>query len=516
MNVVWSTLHLRFYDRGINQLKKGNLQKAEELFLWALEVNPGFSPALLQLAEIDFSRGQLLEAICKADDILFNMPADPKTRDYTYGLLNEIYNSYIQRGNSDVQKKNYAKALDQFESASRLCNKYREVLCDEQLSNGISLAKTGIYNDLLDEARDFIVLNDLDRAENSVLEALHYQEQNRNEVRDLVQGTSLLKSIRQNKYDAQIQRGIRFTDQRMYDVALTAFDAADSLLSFYQLNEAKNIGTTILSAARPRVIELLYEGEAFVKNNNLADARACYRSSLDIQQKYNLSGEKDILKHSESLRKSIFTQQCLNVQNEIDNDYNTGQRQEADGNYLEANAAYQHALNVHMANRDCGCQVDSIESSAMSIRPAVTYLELMKASKESEQSGNFQLAIENYEKASAYFATNHIGTFGLDHQPDLFRYIREKGTNGLVNYSGDYYRERGDLDKSLSMYKLLLDRHYDRKLIDGSLYKLGLKLGQRDKIHNPGSSWKELVVQYVGGDKNLKKLRAGYKAGFKG
>ncbi len=515
MNLVWSTLHIKFYDRGIYQFKKGNLPRAEELFLWALEVNPGFSPALLQLAEIDFNRGRILEAICKADDILFNMPTDPQTREYTFGLLNEIYDTYIRRGHAEVQKKNYAAAIEQYESAARLCKKYQEVRCDAQLNEGLSSARTGIYNDMLDEARDFIILNDMERAENSVLEALNYQERYRNEVHDIIQGTSLLKSIRQKKYDQQIQRGIRFTDQRMYDAALAAFDAADSLLNYYQLTEVKNIGSTILSAARPRAIELLYEGEAFVKNNNLTDARYCYRKSLDLQQKYNLTGEKDLLKHSESLRKGIFTQQCLNVQNEIDNDYNQGQRLEADGNYLEANNAYQHALSVHAANRDCGCQVDSIESSVIAIRPAVTYLELMRSSKESESSGNFQLAIENYEKASGYFAANHIGTYGIDHQPDLYRYIREKGSNGLVNYSGDYYRERGDLDKSLSMYKLLLDRHYDRKLIDGSLYKLGLKLGQRDKPHNPGSSWKELVVQYVGGDKNLKKLRSGYKAGFR-
>lgn len=515
MNLVWSTLHIKFYDRGIYQFKKGNLSRAEELFLWALEVNPGFSPALLQLAEIDFNRGRILEAICKADDILFNMPTDPQTRESTFGLLNEIYTTYLQRGHAEVQKKNYASAIEQYESAARICKKYQEVRCDAQLNEGLSNARTGIYNDMLDEARDFIILNDMERAENSVLEALNYQEKYRTEVRDIIQGTSLLKSVRQKKYDQQIQRGIRFTDQRMYDAALAAFDAADSLLNTYQLTEVKNIGSTILSAARPRAIELLYEGEAFVKNNNLPDARYCYRKSLDLQQKYNLTGEKDLLKHSESLRKSIFTQQCLNVQNEIDNDYNQGQRLEADGNYLEANIAYQHAISVHNANRDCGCQVDSIESSVLAIRPAVTYLELMKSSKESENSGNYQLAIENYEKASGYFAANHIGTYGIDHQPDLYRYIREKGSNGLVNYSGDYYRERGDLDKSLSMYKLLLDRHYDRKLIDGSLYKLGLKLGQRDKPHNPGSSWKELVEQYVGGDKNLKKLRSGYKAGFR-
>ncbi|MFN8153260.1 MAG: hypothetical protein U0Y08_03095 [Bacteroidia bacterium] len=515
MEIVWSTLHLKFFERGLNQIKKGNYLRAEELFLWSLEVNPGFSPALLQLAILDYTNGHLLESMCKADDILFNMPADPQTRSTTIQLVRDIYGSYIQAGNDEIRKKNYAKALDQFESATRICKKYHEVKCDDNLYNGISAAKTGIYTEILDEARDFIVLNDLDRAENSAIHALNYQQENRNDVHDAMQGNTLLKSIRQKKYDAQIQKGIRYTDQRMYEHALQAFDDADSLQATYELSESKNIGNTILMAARPRAIELLYEGEAFVKNNQLTAARSAYRSSMDIQQKYGITSEKDILKHSEALRKAIFTQQCQNAQNEIDNDYNTGQRLEVESDFLGASAAYKHALSVKSANADCDCQTDSIESSLNAIRPAATYLELMNASKESEQRGNYQMAIDYYDNASKYFAEKHIGTYGLDHQPDLYLYIREKGSNGLINYSGDYYRERGELDKSLALYKLLLDRHYDRKLIDGSLYKLGLKLGQRDKPLNPSASWKDLVEQYVGGDKSLKKLRAGYKAGFR-
>jgi hypothetical protein len=52
--------------------------------------------------------------------------------------------------------------------------------------------------------------------------------------------------------------------------------------------------------------------------------------------------------------------------------------------------------------------------------------------------------------------------------------------------------------------------------MEGSLYRLGLNLGQRDKQLNPGSSWKDLVSIYTEGDKKLKRLRAGYKKGFKG
>ncbi len=516
MSIVLSTLHINFYDRGINQLKKGNLTRASELFFWALEVNPGFAPALLQLAEIDYRKGNLHEATCKADDILINMPADPQTRENTFSLLNDIHLRYIAMGNQDVSMKRFARALDHFETARQLCVKYQYIPCSDLLQTGISAAKTGIFNEMLDEARDFVTINDLGRAENSAKDAIQYQENNRNDVKNTLIGHELLKSIRQKKYDQLIQKGFRYTDQRNYIAALEAFEDAEQLLNEFHLAEAKNIQQNILQAARPRAIELLYEGESNVKINRLNEARENYRRSLEVQQRYGISLEPDLKKHTESLRKNIFTQQCLNAQNDIDNFYNQGQQLQSEGDYLEGNKAYEDALKIKQNNPECGCTTDSIESEMQKIRPAVTYLELMKACREADQSGRYQSAIDNFMNASKYYMEARVGTYGLEHQPDLFIFIQEKGSNGLINYSGDYYREKGELEHSLKMYKLLLERHYDHRLMEGSLYRLGLNLGQRDKQLNPGSSWKDLVSIYTEGDKKLKRLRAGYKKGFKG
>lgn len=515
MTVLWNTLHLTFYDRGITQMKRGNLPRAVELFYWALEVNPGFSPALLRLAEIDYERGDLHEATCKADDILLNFPADPVTRQQTFSLLDDIHLRYVALGNKDVSAKNFARALDHFETARQLCLKYRQINCSERLTIGIAAAKSGIFNDLLDEARDFIVLNDLDRAESSTKAAISYQENNPKEVRDGITGPALLQTIRQKKYDQLIQKAMRYTDQRNYTAALTLFEQADQMYTSYQLSEAGNLRELVLMAARPRALELLYEGTSNVKINRLSEAKENYRTSVALQQRYGLLPEADLKKHSESLRNAIFSRECLNAQQEIDAAYNRGQQLQWKGDYLAADAAYARALNVKNTNPDCGCTTDSVEAERKNILPAVTYLDLMNSSRAADESGNYQRAIDRFLDASTYFAANHVGTFGLDHQPDLFIHIRNKGSNGLLNYAGDYYRERGELEHALELYKLLLARGYSRKALEGSLYQLGDRLARRDFPLNQTASWKELVLRYTNGDKNLKRLRAGYKKGFK-
>lgn len=514
MDYIWNTLHLNFFERGIYQLRKNNLQRAREFFLWSLEVNPLFAPALLQLAIIDFKTGDLHEAICKADDILYGLPSDPETRISTFSLLNDVYLTYIERGQQDIKKNNFRKALDEFESAKRICNKYTQVQCSEELGQGISGAKKGIYDEFLDEARDFIILDELDRAETVTREAINFQIDNRSDLKDASEAQAVLKGIRQKRYDQLLIKAMRLTDQKMYDAALSTFQKADSLLVSQDLNEGKDVRKSVLSAARPRIIELLYEGENYVKTNNLNAAISRYRWSNDLQMKYGLQNESDIIKHTQSLRKNIFTQECINVQQFADSCYNTGQLLEADEKYLEANYAYEAGLSSIRLKSDCAISTDSLESAMLQIRNAVTYLDLMKQVNHDQENGSYQNAIENFQKASRYFQDMNVQRYGLLHDPDLYRFIREKGTSGLINYSGDWYREKGELDHALSMYKLLLDRNYDFRFLSGSLYKLGMKTGAKDKPLNPGSKWKDLVKQYTGGDKRLKRFSKGYKAGF--
>jgi hypothetical protein len=98
---------------------------------------------------------------------------------------------------------------------------------------------------------------------------------------------------------------------------------------------------------------------------------------------------------------------------------------------------------------------------------------------------------------------------------DKFTYIKEKGTGGLINYAAEMYTEQDDLDKGLILYKLLLSRNYDVKLLEGSLYTIGYKYGLKEKNANPGFKAKELVKQYTSNDKKMKRFEKGFAKGYK-
>lgn len=514
LNLVFSTLHLTFYDKAMYHLRRNNLARAREFLAMSLEVNPMFSPALLQWATIDLQNGDLHEARCKAEDILFNMPADPETREGTMNLLRDILDEYLERGEEAVQRSAFRKALDEFEAAAQLCRKHSKLRGDERAQEGIRKAKAGIYRDFLQKARQQAAAGNLEDAEQSARDGIRYQQANP-EISDLAEAREVLRAIHQKKYERTLDLAMKLAGQKQYEPALLQLQKSDSMLIEFELTRSSDYPKLCAAIVRPHILELLYEGDIFVNNNNLPRARQRYRTASDLQRKYEYTKDADIQKHLESLRKSIFNQQCLNAQAGIDSAFNAGQIHAAQGYFLAAGKAYQFALDLAHDNADCSIPTDSVEQAAFSIRPAVTFYTFLEKSNEDMKSGRYQSSIDNFLSASRYFNEMQVSRFGIDFNPDLFTYLRDKGDNGLINYSGDYFRERGELEKSLAQYKLLLGRNYDPKLMSGALYQLGLSLGGRDRNKFPGAKWKDLSGDYTGGDKRLKRLAKGYKAGFK-
>ena len=515
-NYMMANLHVLFYDRGNTYMLKNNFSKAEQYYHWSLEVNPLFAPSLLQLAIIDYQHNDLHETICKANDILYNLHPDPDTKERTYDLIRDVYDAHIDKANYQLQhRKDYYKAVDEFEEARRICEKYNTVRCDEALFNGIKAAKTGIYRDHLEKSRQHIQSGDLVKADIAVDNAIQYQLANNREITDNSEALAIRKGINQKLYDNKIFIAKNFTEQNQYVDALKAFDDADQLKNQYELTASADIRERKLAAARPRIAELFYEGESFVKLNNLKSAGERLKSATALQTKYDLTADKDINKHKELLHKSICTQECINTEEQIAGLAKEGDAQKDKSNFLDASRNYTQAIALAKEFKDCAIDISVIEASELEIRAAATYLTFMRDMKLKMENGDYRECLDLYSKATKYYTEKNIADFGIEHEPDQYRFIRDKGSNGLFNYAADMYREQSELDKALILSKLLLSRNYDVKFLEGSLYSLGFKLGEREKLQTPKGKWKKLVKQYSSGDKKLRRLEKGFSKGYR-
>ncbi len=512
---VCGTLYLAYYDRGIDLLRLGNINGAENYFHLSLGMSPGFAPSLLQLAVIDFRRNNMQPAVSKCDDIIYLLNADPETRRLTFQLLNDIYESRLDIAATAINERKYSNALEHYLFAKSICERFTNIRCSDELFNGIRIAKNGIYNEYLETANDFLANKKFDKAEKAAGDAIRYQRDNRNEITDDSEARKILKEISRQLYLSKIEAGKIALNNQQYETALNAFNDATEMEinnGFAANTELPSLKTT---AARPVIISKLNTGDSLVNINKLPEARNMVRTVADMQAKYGLGNEKSISKRLEELRKKIFSLQCENAQRDFDDAYIHGKDALSRLEYVNADDFFISAKKANTENRDCEINTRNIEEEHAAIIPAAIYLKMMAQFKSQQQEGNYTNAETIYEEAGNYFTANNVSRFNITHE-SFYNYLLNKANTGFLFYAGNRYTANNELDKALTLYRLLILRQYENKQLNESLYQLGIKFGRNDKLDHPGEKYhKDFVQEYVNGDKKMKSFEKGYKKGWK-
>ncbi len=515
LDMVFSTLYLAYYDRGMDLLSHGNTIGAVNYFQQSLAAHPGFAPALLQLALIDYRNNNFNAVVAKADDILFRFNPDPDTRRLTYQLLGDLHESLLDKAAQQINDKDYHKALEFYDNAKSICDKYSNVRCSDELFKGIRTAKNGIYNDYLKDAQRFLDKKQFDKAEQSITDAIKYQRNNNNDINDDSAARKILKEITRERYLTKIEEGKQALATKQYESALNAFDTATQMETDYGFSPNAELPSLKTNAARPLILIKLDMGDSLVNNNKLPEARNIIRTIADMQAKYSLATEKIFNKRLEELRKKMFSQQCENAQREFDEIYLHAKDALLIPDYVKADDLFIRAEKVNADNKDCGVNMRQIVKEHSAIIPAATYLKKIAQVNVLQKEGDYRTAEITYNEATKYYSDNNVSSFNISHE-SFYDYLLYKANNGFLYYEGEQYTSRDELDKALNIFRLLISRNYDYRQLKGSLYQLGIKVGKKDKLEHPGETFsKDYVREYTNRDRKMKYFEKGYKKGWK-
>lgn len=510
---VFSTLHLVFYERGNDAMRDGNNPAAYDLYHASLEVNPAFAPSMLQLARIDFIRGELKEAQCKADEIIYRMLPDPATRSNTLDLLQNIKDAYVDKALSAIGYKKYPDALELLAIAKDLCQRYPEMKCNDEIRKGIAKAHTGIYNDYLQEARMSIAKNDFEGAEKKVGQAISYYTNHlEGEPTDAF---VLQAALRQKEYDNLCASGRQLTDRGDYENAVKNFTEADNLQRQYNLQKAADYDKTTRLAAGKFSTSLLSEGENAVALNNIPKAKQQLQEVIDLQSRFGLSNDAALNKKADALRGKIYTRQCANAQHSIDSVTVAAKDFLKDKLFLPAMLVLESGLQVKKENADCKLASDSMEALLMRIRPAGIFLQLVENSNEAVRKENYSEALRLYNEAKQHYESNAVAAYGIKPLAERDEFFLQTGNNGMLQHLAYVDLQQGNLDHSLRLYRLVLNRGANEYLLSDQLYELGKKTGQQDYRKAPGGKAKKLAARYTQDDKRLKRFVKGYQKGYR-
>jgi len=514
INNTLSKLHEIYYNKGLEFIVNKNNQMARNMFMKSLDINPSFAPALYQLARIDMLEGNYDAAAEKIKDLFNKLNPDQNTYSFGMELAKNLFDAYLASGDNLYAGKKYPEALDVYLKTDLFCRSVRGFKCPDVLSRKISLARIGIYNTYLENARRFIQQGNLELAEKEVNNAFGLQANYPSDIKDNGAANMLLTNIKQIEYKNNITEGKNYMTAKNYQAALTSFQKAEVLEKTYPITKSQELLSLLKSAVKPVILADLNEGFELANKNQLQQARNIVNNSISLQNTYGLGDDKAINKLINTLKTRIFSQECMNAQNEFDQYLiNAKQYMTEKKDFTSADREFGKAEQLITMNASCGIDRKSLDSTRLSVLPAITYQKVIYEMYGFLNSKYYEKALTRYMDAESHFYQLHVERFGLTHLP-LLDFIKSE-ENGFILYSINYFLNKDDPDKSLTLIYELKNRNVKSRKLKNELTLLGTKLAIRDMKAGNKLPPKQAVILYTNNDSWFKKLYKAYIKVFK-
>ncbi|QCR23427.1 hypothetical protein [Pontibacter sp. SGAir0037] len=511
INHALATLDQQFYNKGIAYMNAGNASVAQAYFAKSIEVNPAFAPAHLQMARLDFINGYIKEAATRTLDIMTRMRIDPQTAQIGLALAQDIYGAYIVNGNNFTSRGDYQSALATFGQARNFCSAIGGLRCNlPALNEGEGRAAYGAYRAIVEDGRRFLSRNDLVNAERAASDAQTFQRDYKHVLADAREADELQNKVKQQYYLRHIDQGKVYLSARNYQEALYQFEAALDLEHTYAFQPVRELGPLAQQAAKPVLIEKLRQGYEQAMRNSLADARATASIALDMQNRFALEQDKEVVDRYKQLTERIQTQECINTQAAYDKHQENARELVKGKKYLAADQAYQAALKVAAGMPACNIATFTATDGRMAIAKAVSYQQMLENINHLVTKSRFTEAIAAYEEAEKYYLAEQVGKFGLNHI-SLFNFARDNQKQSFTAAVIGYYANRQQEKIAMQLLTSLLDKGYSKGKTKKVQQQLGKQLALKDASAGAAGTPKALSATYTNGNKKLKQLGKAYE-----
>jgi len=293
INQMMATLDHLYYNKGLEYMVNGNMPMAVTYFEKSTDINIFYSPAHYQLAKINYNNGNIDKAVEIVKVIFAKTNPDHITHSLVMELSNSIYNSYLSKGQENIDGENYNDALIYLNKAKDFCTTIQGLLCTDILQKKISIAKYGIYRSYLTVATKSLESGKLELAENYITEGKTYQLANSNEIITSTDADALMGDV----IYQYIQRGLAKNAILDYDKAMVNFTKAVDLYKLYPtltVNKKLKEGISIAKSGVYR--NYLSKASEYLANNQLDKAE----STLITADNYQVTNSDAVTVNSDS------------------------------------------------------------------------------------------------------------------------------------------------------------------------------------------------------------------------
>ena len=512
VNMAYASLDSYYYTKGLEALSNKSNALAVSLFNKSLAINPLFAPSAYQLARIKFEEDNLIEADLKLREVWFNMNPDPNTYQNALTLFKNIYNEYLDAGDKLANNRKFNEAIEQYDKSQKLCREINGLVCNEAVKNSIKNCRQAIYFDILNESKKAAEAGNNNEAYNKYNQAKNYASNYFMDIKDKSLETEVDKAIKFNEYKQAVKDAKEYFAKSDFDNALASFETAHDLESKYNYAPSIIPLDTEQQAAKgvlKKKMDILLE---LSSKNDWDNLKTQLTKAEEMQSFYKLDTDKDINTPKKTIKEKLNQYICDGVSKKYNEFIQKAKAAMASNNFIQASENYENALNLLAENTSCGIDNKSASDEKANIVAPATYQKFINKILELQMNGNYSEAVTKYKEAMAYYVQFDLSKFNLN-KKSLFDFAKDNFKNAALDYVANDFRKNGQIDESLQLYKLLLDRNYPLRNINDDLFNLGKNFGTRDKATGV-TNYNNKVQEYVGENKKFKNFKKGYLSAF--
>jgi hypothetical protein len=499
VDYTYSKIHILYYEKGYNYFVAKNYAASKKYMDLSLQYDNNFAPARLYSAKIAYATNAIDDCKEQLKKFYKIKPVDNLLKDDARQLAFNVQWADLNKAADLLMKQKYADALTFTNEAEKFCKSIPDLTCSDTIELIRKDCHTGIFNNYVANAKQSFIEKKFDKAETDINNAIDYQKNNARYVTWSDDAFNLLDKIKAEQYSAAINRGKQEMKLFNYRTAFDEFKKASAIELKYDVIKDKLLPELIKKCK----LELLYisgkEAEQAVTDNNLTKARELLKTIINEQAGYQLTGDKKLNLQIESLKKSIFSQECANEQARYDSKITEASSSAQRQDFIAAESQYNEALVIANKNYDCGINPQSAQTGLDAMRIPAEYQRKLNQSKNYVLNHQYSQAIDKYNETTDFYYKNKASIAGIDHK-DLIQFILAYPFD-FLQYGITWCINNNQVDQALVLMKNLRTRNVPAKLAKLEQTQLANAMAQKDILNGNTLNPKQKVIEYTMGDK---------------
>lgn len=513
INYVRENLHRYYYESGLQSFNSNKRNDAKNDFRQSNSINPQYAPPIYYLALMDYQEGDASASMSKLSNLFSLSSVDNNIYSQASQLYGNVESVKIAEVKRQITQQLYAAALANLDDLTTFCQKIRNYTCNDSLAILRSDVHNATYQSYLYTAQCDLTGAKYDDAVLAANSALAYQSQYNSFISSNEQAIILMQKIKGEQYLALVKRGKNWIATKDFKNAFEALNKATNIEQNYDVKRDKQLNELL----RKSKLELLFvdveTAQKLVQSNNLSRAREVLIAIIADQNKYLLKDNAKLNQHVESLKQSIFSQQCMNAQAEYNGVIDTANIYVDKKDYPLALKTFQRALSVATKNTDCQLNTDSATKGVNYTQNPAKYQQDFKKVTQQASSNDFSGATAAYVALTDFYQKNKLSDYQIEHKT-LTQFISQYNVNYLV-WGATYMVNHQDYESSLTLLNLLKQKKYSRSKTKAIQVGLANGYAQIDYTANASVNAKLKVLEYTQDDSWFKYFAKQYQKQIK-